>query len=306
MKSIILNAYGEAPYLADLAMPEPGPTDVLVRVVAASVNPLDNKLQAGYLDGFFPLTFPSKLGTDLAGTVEKTGSLTSRWRAGDRVVARLAPTEGGAFAEFALVPEDQLVRIPEGIDFEQAAGMPTAAATAWQALFETAELTAGQTVLIHAGAGGVGGFAIQLAHSAGARVVATASGDGIEIARRLGADQVIDYRSEDFASAVSDIDIVLDTVGGDTQQKSFSVLRRGGKLITVVSPPDETLAKAHGVEVSFVFHASDANRLSAVVREILSKGMSVLIDSSVPLQSFREAFARQASGRARGKIIIRI
>ncbi len=306
MKSIMLNAYGEAPHLVDVAMPEPGATDVLVRVVAASINPLDNKLQAGYLDGFFPLTFPSKMGTDLAGVVEKTSSLTSHWRAGDRVVARLAPTEGGAFAEFAIVPEDQLVLIPEGIDFDKAAGMPTAAATAWQALFETAGLNAGQTVLIHAGAGGVGGFAIQLAHSAGARVVATASGDGIEIARRLGADQVIDYRSEDFASAVSDVDIVLDTIGGETQQKSFGVLRRGGNLVTVVSPPDEALAKAHGVEAAFVFHSSDAKRLSAVMNEVVSKGISVLIDSSVPLESFGEAFARQASGRARGKIVIRI
>lgn len=304
MKSIMLNAYGEAPYLTHVAMPEPGATDVLVRVAAASLNPLDNKLQAGYLDGVFPLTFPSKMGTDLAGVIEKTGSLTSRWRVGDRVVARLSPTEGGAFADFALVPEDQLVLIPEGIDFDQAAGMPTAAATAWQALFETAGLTAGQTVLIHAGAGGVGSFAIQLAHAAGARLIATASGDGMEIARRLGADQVIDYRSEDFASVVSDVDIVLDTIGGVTQQKSFGVLRRGGKLLTVVSPPDEALAKAHGVEAAFVFHSSDAKRLATVMKEVASKGMSVLIDSSVPLKSFGEGFARQASGRARGKIII--
>ncbi len=306
MKSILLNAYGKAPYLADVAMPEPDATDVLVRVAAASLNPLDNKLQAGHMDGFFPLTFPSQMGTDLAGTVEKTGSLTSRWRVGDRVVARLAPTEGGAFAEFALVPEDQIVLIPEGINFEQAAGMPTAAATAWQALFETAGLTAGQTVLIHAGAGGVGSFAIQFAHAAGARVVATASGDGIEIARRLGADQVIDYRSDDFAAAVSDVDIVLDTIGGDTQQKSFIVLRRGGRLVSVVSPPDEALAKANGVEAAFVFHSSDAKRLASVVKEVASKGMSVLIDSIFPLESFGEALARQASGRARGKIVVRI
>lgn len=306
MKSILLNAYGEAPYLADVAMPEPGPTEVLVRVVAASLNPLDNKLQAGYLDGFFPLTFPAKMGTDLAGVVEKIGSLTSRWRAGDRVVARLAPTEGGAFAEFAIVPEDQLVLGPGGLDLHKAAGMPTAAATAWQALFETADLTAGQTVLIHAGAGGVGSFAIQLAHAAGARVVATASGDGIEIARRLGADQVIDYRSNDFASAVFDVNVVLDTVGGDKQQKSFGILRRGGKLVSVVSPPDAALAKAHGVEAHFIFHASDAKRLAAVMKDVTSKDMTVLIDSSATLQSFDEAFARQASGRARGKIILRM
>lgn len=304
MKSIILAAYEQTPSLAEIAIPEPNENQVRIRVKAAALNPLDVKLQLGVLHGYFPLTFPSQLGTDLAGIIEKTGSLTSRWRAGDRVIARLDPTQGGAFSDYAVVSEDQLALIPEDMQFNAAAGIPTAAATAWQALAETAKLTTGQTVLVHAGAGGVGSFAIQLARALGARVVATASGDGIEIARGLGADQVIDYRTDDFATAVSDVDVVFDTVGGETQLRSFEILRSGGKLVSVVSPPEEALAAAHRVDGSFVFHASNGQRLAEVVKQIKGADSTVLIDSVSGLEDFANAFARQASGRARGKIIV--
>jgi len=306
MKSIILNAYEQAPSLAEIAMPEPAEKEVLIRIKAAALNPLDVKLQLGVIHGFFPLSFPSQLGTDLSGVIEKTGSLTSRWRAGDRVIARLDPTKGGAFAEYAVVPEDQLVLIPEGMQFNTAAGLPTAAATAWQSLAETAKLTTGQTVLIHAGAGGVGSFGIQLARGLGARVIATASGNGIEIARALGADQVIDYRTEDFTKAVSDVDVVLDTIGGETQQRSFDVLRSGGKLLSIVAPPDEALVAAHKVDGIFIFHSSNGERLAMVVKQIEAFDSTVLIDSVFGLEDFPDAFARQASGPARGKIIVTI
>ena len=166
-----------------------------------------------------------------------------------------------------------------------------------------ADLKPGQTILVHAGAGGVGSFAIQFARSAGARVIATASGDGIAVARRLGADRVIDYRAEDFASALSDVDLVLDTVGGETQQRSFAVLRSGGTLVSTVSPPDEALAKAHNVTGTFFPHASDAVRLAKVADEV-DAGAELLIDRTLPLDSAEEAFTRQASGRARGKILL--
>jgi NADPH:quinone reductase-like Zn-dependent oxidoreductase len=304
MKSIILNAYEQAPSLDEVAIPEPAENEVLVRIKAATLNPLDVKLQRGVLHGFFPLSFPSQLGTDLSGVIEKTGSLTSRWRAGDRVIARLDPTKGGAFAEYAVVPEDQLVLIPEDMQFNAAAGVPTAAATAWQALAEIAKLTTGQTVLIHAAAGGVGSFAIQFARALGARVIATASGDGIEIARELGADQVIDYRTEDFTNAVSDVDVVFDTIGGETQQRSFDVLRSGGKLLSVVAPPEEALMAAHKVDGAFVFHSSDGQRLGEVVKHIKASDITVLIDGVFGFRDFADAFARQASGRARGKIVV--
>jgi NADPH:quinone reductase-like Zn-dependent oxidoreductase len=304
MPQIILSAYEETPILQDAPHPEPSEGEVLVRVAAAALNPLDVKLQRGQAHAYFPLSFPSAMGTDLAGTVEKTGSLPSRWRVGDRIVARLDPTKGGAFADYAIVPEDQLVLVPDGMDFNAAAGMATAAATAWQALVEVADLKAGQTVLIHAGAGGVGSFAIQFARGLGARVIATASGDGVKIARDLGADQVIDYRSDDFTRKVSDIDVVLDTIGGETQQRSFDVLRSGGKLVSTVAAPDQALAAAHKVDGAFVFHASNAQRLSDVVKTIEANGHSVLIDGVFPIASFADAFERQASGRARGKIVL--
>lgn len=200
---------------------------------------------------FFPLTFPYTLGTDLAGTIEKVGSDVVGWSRGDEIVARVDPTSGGALAEFAVVPASYLVKAPTSVPIEQAAGIATAGGTAWQALFEVADLKKGQTVLVHAGAGGVGSFAIQFARSAGARVIATATGDGIDIARRLGADQVIDYKAENFADKVSDLHVVLDTIGGETQQNSFSVLRAGGILLSITSPPNEALAKAHNVTNTF-------------------------------------------------------
>jgi NADPH:quinone reductase-like Zn-dependent oxidoreductase len=304
MRQIILSGYEQTPILQDVASPAPNDGEVLVHIRAAALNPLDVKLQRGQMHPYFPLAFPSAMGTDLAGTIEKTGSLTSRWRAGDRVMARLDPTKGGAFADYAIVPENQLALVPDSLNFNSAAGLPTAAGTAWQALVEMADLQADQTVLVHAGAGGVGSFAIPFARSLGARVIATASGDGVEIARDLGADQVIDYRSEEFSRKVADIDVVLDTIGGETQQRSFEVLRSGGKLLSTVSPPDQALAAAHKVDGGFVFHTSNAKRLSDLVKAVGAKGQSVLIDGVFPITSFAQAFERQASGRARGKIIL--
>ena len=303
MKAARIHGYNATPTLEDVPTPEIGSTDVLVRVAAASFNPLDVKLQKGGMHDFFPLSFPYTLGTDLAGTVEEIGSDVAGWSQGDEIVVRLDPTSGGAMAEYAVVPASYLVKAPTSVPIAQAAGIGTAGGTAWQALFEVANLKKGQTILVHAGAGGVGSFAIQFARSAGARVIATASGDGIDIARRLGADQVIDYKAENFADQVSDVDVVLDTVGGETQQNSFSVLRAGGILLSTVSPPDGALAKAHDVTGTFFPHMSDAGRLAKVVERI-DAGTKILVDRTVTLNTLDDAFAHQASGRARGKILV--
>ncbi len=306
MKAVRIHQYGAPPSLEEVQVPDIGPDEVLVRLEAASLNPLDVQLHGGRMHGFFPLSFPYTLGTDLAGSVERAGSSATRWRRGDRVVARTDPPRGGALAEFAVVPAAILAAAPTKVPLREVAGVPTAAGTAWQALFEVANLKPGQTMLVHAGAGGVGSFAIQLARSAGARVIATASGTGIEIARRLGADRVIDYRSEDFAEKLSDIDLVLDTVRDDTQQRSFGVLRAGGALVSTTSPPDEALAKAHDVSASFVFHQSDASRLGKIVESLDAGTLKVLVDRTIALTDFADAFAHQASGRARGKIIVSV
>ena len=303
MKAVRIHAYEGVPTIEEVDVPPVGAGEVLVKVAAASLNPLDVKLQKGFVHAFFPLAFPYTVGTDLAGTIEAVGADITGWAVGDRVVARTDPTAGGACAASAVVPGSYLVKAPDAVSFEMAAGIPTAAGTAWQALHEVAHLKAGQSVLIHAGAGGVGSFAIQYARAAGARVIATASGDGIDIAKRLGADQVIDYRAVDFAAKLSDLDVVLDTIGGETQQRSFGVLRSGGVLASTVQPPDEAFAKAHGVTASFLFHSSDATRLARVVATV-AQGTKVLIDRSVPLTGFDAAFAHQASGRARGKIVV--
>jgi len=306
MKAARIHGYGAEPVMEDVPVPEAGPNQVLVRVKATSLNPLDVKLHSGVMHGFFPLAFPYTLGTDLTGIVERTGAGVTGWQAGDAVVARLDPTSGGAVAEFALLPAGYLAAAPKTVSLDDAAGIPTAAGTAWQALFEVGGLKGGQTVLVHAGAGGVGSFAVQLAREMGARVIATASGSGIEIARRLGADQVIDYTAADFAGNLSDVDLVLDTIGGETQQQSFGVLRTGGVLISTVSPPDEALAKAHGVMASFVFHQSDAARLGRIVERLDAGSLSILVDRTVALAKFSDAFRYQASGRARGKIILSV
>ncbi len=306
MRAVRIHEYGAPLLLEEVQVPDIGPDEVLVRVKAASLNPLDVQLHSGKMHGFFPLAFPGTMGTDLAGTVERAGSLATRWQQGDKVVARLDPTKGGALAEFAVVPASYLAAAPAKVSLEETAGIPTAAGTVWQALFEVANLKHGQTVLVHAGAGGVGSFAIQLARAAGARVIATASGSGVELARQLGADQVIDYRSERFEDMLSDIDVVLDTVRDDTQQRSFGVLRSGGTLVSTTSPPDEALAKAHNVTATFVFHQSDGSRLAKIVERLDAGTLKVLVDRTVPLRDFDGAFEHQASGRARGKIIVAV
>lgn len=306
MKAARINDYNATPTIEEVATPKPAADEVLVRVSAASLNPLDVKLQRGYMHQFFPLNFTYTLGTDLAGRVEEVGSNVQGWRIGDKVVARVDPTKGGAFAEAVIVPASYLAPAPSTVPLNEAAGIPTAAGTAWQGLFEIAKLGRGQTILIHAGAGGVGSFAIQFARSVGARVIATASGDGLEIARRLGADVVIDHRSEDFTMKVSDVDVVLDTIGGETQQRSYGVLRAGGILLATSAPPDETLAKAHNVIATFIFHASDGGRLKQMLQAIDANKVKVLVDRKTTLGALDAAFEHQASGRARGKIILNL
>jgi NADPH:quinone reductase-like Zn-dependent oxidoreductase len=304
MKAARIRDYNAAPALAEVETPVPGTNEVLVRIKAAALNPLDVKLQRGYMHQFFPLNFPYTLGTDLAGEIEQVGANVNEWRKGDKVIARVDPTAGGAVAEFAVVPSSYLSKPPATISLEDAAGIPTAAGTAWQGLFEIAKLQRDQNILIHAGAGGVGSFAIQFARQAGARVIATASGEGLEITRRLGADMVIDHRSEDFTKKVSDMDVVLDTIGGETQQRSYGVLRAGGILLTTSAPPDEALAEAHNVSATFIFHTSDGDRLKKMVADIEANAIKVLIDGKTTPSSFDGAFEHQASGRARGKIIL--
>ncbi|MCX4428737.1 NADP-dependent oxidoreductase [Streptomyces mirabilis] len=303
MKALQYTAYGHSPVVNDIPKPVPGPGEVLVRVAGAALNPLDVKIGGGYVQAYFPITFPSTVGTDLAGTVEQLGSGVRGWNVGDAVITRTDPTVGGAVAEYAVVPATSLVPAPTTIPLEAAAGLATAAATAWQAVSEIAALKSGQKVLVHAGAGGVGSFVVQLAHRAGAHVVTTASSAAAEIVRKLGADEVIDYTSVDFRAAVSDVDVVVDSVGGETEARSLDVLKPGGLLVSLPVPPDFERAAARGLRAEFVFHTSDADRLARVV-EVANEGLDIVIDRTVRLSGAADAFDYLAQGHAKGKVIV--
>ena len=304
MRAVRLHGYGMKPAVEEMAMPAIGPTEVLVRVAAVGLNPLDIKFASGAMAGF-PLEFPYTMGTDLAGTVERVGTGVVDWSTGDEVVARTGPTSGGALADLVVVPASLVVRAPASVPLHIAAGLPTAAGTAWQALCEIANLQPDQTVLVQAGAGGVGSFAIQYGRNAGAHVIATASGTGLEIVRGLGAEHVIDYRAQDIARELRDVDVVVDSVGGAGQKASAQVLRPGGLLIVLPEPPDLAVVGRQDITATFLVHTSDAARLRKVV-ESVEAGVRILVDRTVPLTALDEALAHQASGSARGKILVTI
>ncbi len=252
---------------------------------------------------FFPVEFPYTLGTDVSGTITTLGDRVERWAVGDQIVARLDPSAGGAYAEFAVIPAAQLVPAPTSIPLFLASGAVTAAATAWQALTEIADVHPGQRVLIHAGAGGVGSFAVQLARTLDAHVITTASGAGLPIARDLGADEVIDHTSGPFGSQLADVDIVIDTIGGSVEEQSLDVLRPGGLLVAVPMPPDTDRASARGLRAEFLFHACDPQRLATVIG-MLDGDIRVLLDQTLDLDEAPQALQYLAAGHAKGKVIL--
>lgn len=304
MKAVRIHSFNEAPRTEDIAIPSIGQDDVLVRVEATALNPLDALVASGIARQFFKIELPITLGTDFSGTIERIGPAVTQWKVGDKVIAWVDAGSGGGLADFAVAPANACVPLPPSLPAEQGAAIPTAGITAWHALFSNAGLKAGETVLIHAAAGGVGSFAVQFARLAGARVIATASGDGLALARDLGAEQVLDYRTEDFTSLVKDVDVVLDLVGGETQIRSYQVMRSGGRLVSTVMPPNEVEAQTYGVTASIFYAKRYADRLGELVATIADRGIKPVIDRAVPIARFEEAWAHQLSGHARGKIIV--
>jgi NADPH:quinone reductase-like Zn-dependent oxidoreductase len=248
MKAFIVDRYGNNDGVRAGEMPDPEVRgdDVLVQIHAASVNPLDLKIRGGSLKLILPYRLPFVLGNDLAGVVVRVGSRVQRFKRGDEVYARPDQDRIGAFAEFISIKEDAVASKPKELTMEEAASIPLVGLTAWQALIERANLKAGQNVLVHAGSGGVGTFAIQLAKHVGALVATTTSTANLDWVKRLGADIVIDYRKDDFETLLHDYDVVLDTLGGETLEKSLRVLKPGGKLISLSGPPDPDFAKDIG------------------------------------------------------------
>ena len=249
MKAFIIDRYGSNDVVRAGEMPDPElrDDDVLVQIHAASVNPLDFKIRDGKLKLILPYRLPFILGNDLAGVVVRVGSRVRRFKPGDEVYARTDKDRIGAFAEFISIKEDAVAIKPKKLTMEEAASIPLVGLTAWQALVERANLKKGQKVLIHAGSGGVGTFAIQLAKHLGAIVATTTSTANLDWVKRLGADIVIDYKKDDFETILHDYDVVLDTLGGETLEKSLRVLKPGGKLISIAGPPDPDFAKEHWI-----------------------------------------------------------
>jgi NADPH:quinone reductase-like Zn-dependent oxidoreductase len=305
MKAVQIHKFGgpEVLRLDDVPRPEPEANEVLVRVYAAGVNPVDWKIREGKM-GKIPL--PSIMGSDFSGEVEALGPDVAEFRVGEAVFGSVADASG-SYAEYALAPVSQMVEKPPGIEHVQAAAIPVPAMTAWQALFDEAKLRLGQKILIHAAAGGVGSFAVQFAKWKGAYVIGTASAPNADLVRSLGAHEFIDYRNTRFEDVVHDADVVLDTIGGDTQERSWKVLRRGGVMVSIVQPPPEKTASAHGVRGIFMREdATRAEELSQIAQLVASGQIKVNVETVLTLREARKAQELSQSGHAHGKIVLTI
>jgi len=308
MKAIRIHAYGGPEVLRyeDAPDPQPATDELLVKIHAASVNPVDWKVREGHLQRFLKHRLPLILGWDVAGEVVSAGAAVTGWSKGDAVYARPDLARDGSYAEFMVLRATEAAPMPKSLDFTHAAAVPLAALTAWQSLFDAAGLTAGQRVLIHAGAGGVGAFAVQLAHHKGAHVIATGSQRNAAFIRDLGADEVIDYHTTRFEEAVHDLDVVFDTVGGEVQDRSWSTLRRGGFLVSVVRGPAQEVAAQHGVRAQYVFVQPNSAQLREIGALIDAGKILVTVETVLPLAEAAEAQKRSAEGHTRGKIILRV
>ncbi|WP_018900508.1 NADP-dependent oxidoreductase [Rhizobium sp. 2MFCol3.1] len=287
-------------------LPVPGPGEVLVKVHAAGVGPWDGWIRSG--NSALPQPLPLTLGSDLSGVVETIGPDVDGFEAGDEVYGVTNPRFIGSYAEYAIAQASMIGHKPKKIDHVEAASIPVIASTARQALFEQAGLKAGQTVLIHGAAGNVGAYAVQFAHKAGLRVVATADARDIETVRNLGADQVIDYQKERFEDVVKNVDAVIDLVGGETQTKSFAVLKRGGKLISAVSKPDQEVAASFGVSASFFLVAVNTRELNEIAESVDDGSLKTKVGTVLPLTEAISAHEMLEGTRehAKGKIVLKV
>lgn len=306
MKAVRIHAYGDAGVLRyeDAPMPDVAPDDVLVRVVAASVNPVDWKIREGFLQQMLPHKFPLTLGWDVSGVVEAVGAKVTRFKPGDAVFSRPDIARNGTCAEYAAIRESELAHKPQTISHVEAATLPLAGIAAWESIVTTAQVSAGQRVLVHAASGGVGSIAVQLAKARGAYVIATTSEKNRALVQSIGADEVIDYRTQKFQDVVRDVDAVLDTIGGEVQEASWSVLKPGGILVSIISTPPEEKAEALGVRSAFLFIQSSAAIL-AQLAELVERGkLRPLVGAEFALKDIAKAHALSQSRHAAGKIAV--
>lgn len=308
MTAVRFHAYGKPDVLVEESAPrpEPGVGEVLIRVYAAGVNPVDWKVRSGAARRFVTRTLPMIPGWDVAGIIEAVGPRVASFKEGDAVFAMLDLSREGGYAEYAVVSATGVARKPSTLGFAHAAAVPLAATTAWQALFDEAKLTRGRKVLIHAAAGGVGHFAVQFARWKGAQIIGTASTRSLDFVRELGADDVIDYTKSRFEENVRDMDVVIDLVGGDTQERSWSVLKRAGVLVSTLSLTDEKLPTRYGVRGRSFFARPNGSQLATIAELIHAGYVKPHVESILPLSEARRAHEMSESGHVRGKIVLKV
>jgi NADPH:quinone reductase-like Zn-dependent oxidoreductase len=332
MRALIFKRYGGPKHLAfaDIPRPVPKPDEILVQVYAAGLNPIDNMIPKGTFKPILHFQLPATLGSDLAGVVAEVGNRVTRFKPGDAVFASVFDLGTGSLAEFAIVPEKAAAFKPANLDFVQAASIPMVGLTSWQALKERAQIKPGQKVFIPAGSGGIGTFAIQLAKHLGAKVGTTTSTGNVELVRNLGADEVIDYKKQEFEEVLRNYDAVLGTVRGDSIKKSLRILKPRSKVVSLIGPPDAAFARSRGMNLfmelvfgllsgniirrakkkgagySFLFVRPDGGQL-AVIGELLEAGnIRPVIDRVFPFDQAKEALAYLEQGRAKGKVVVQM
>jgi alcohol dehydrogenase len=328
----LIDGYGRDQILKvrDFPPPKPGPSDILVRVHAASVNPIDFKLRDGKLRLLRPHRFPLVLGHDCAGEVVEIGEQVTRFKVGDRIFARPSNERIGTFAEFIAIDQSEAALMPPNLNYHEAASLPLVALTSWQALIDIAQLQPRQKVLIQAGSGGIGTFAIQLAKHMGMEVWSTTSGQNFDLVKNLGADHVINYQNEKFEERVKNLDVVFDTLGGDSLDKSFSITRPNGWVVSIAGSPDfrtakemdldivrslllgvvglrvNSKARRAGVNYRFIFMKPLGEELAQIAILVAKGVIKPVVDRIFPISECQSAIEYSASGRARGKIIISV
>lgn len=305
MKAVVAHAFGGVDVLKLEDVPRPEPTDdqILIRVVAAALNPVDAAVRQGY---FKPRDPPLIIGYDVSGVVEKAGSRITKFGPGDAVYAFLNLKSGGGYAQYAVANESEAALKPKSISFEQAAGVPLAGETAWQALIDVAKLQSGQTVLIHGGSGGVGSLAVQIAKARGAKVIATASTPNQDVLKQLGADQPIDYTKQNFEEVAKEVDVVLDCVGRDTLARSYGVIKKGGIIVTIAGRPDQEQLEKRGIRGASIMVQPKADGLEELSKLIEAKKITPIVSQVLPLANAATAQEQVAKRHTRGKVVLKI
>lgn len=308
MKAVVLRSYGgpEVAKLEDVPRPEPKDDEILIRVIAASVNPVDVAIRKGYLAEIIGRPFPLILGMDAAGVVEKTGAKITKFKAGDSVYAFFTLAGEGGYAEYVIAKENEVARKSKTISYAQAAAVPAAGSTAWLALVETAKLGPGQTVLIHGGSGGVGHLAIQIAKARGAKVIATASSANQEFLKQMGADEAIDYTKTKFEEVAKDVDVALDTVGRDTLKRTYGVMKKGGIIVSIVDEPDKAELEKRGIRGVTLRAAPQANVLEELSRLSDAGKLIPVVSQTFSLAEFGKGLDQIATRHTRGKIVLQV